>query len=243
MARAVILHGSWVEDERGGGFVFWGERAYEQFELPAGDDRFPLFPAALGAERQNYGYSYGYNRHGYSYGHYEPAPPKELTRLIAWGLAEHEMGLYAPGKHRQVQVYAALPDGECHIAGWRVDGLMVNAGDALTVLNRIACLPLPAAGTTLLDSCPLYDESRTETKFDHIGPDLLFWATTARLGREILASGRYIPGVALDGDSWRGQWQAATDDPAVATRVVRLIAACHPPAVRWSPMSRSYSRS
>ncbi len=230
MARVAVLHGSWVEDENAGRFVFWGERAHEQFALPAGDDRFPPYPYALGSEQSNYGYG-GYNRHGYSYGYYDPIPPKELTRLVEWGLAEQEADLYHQSRAKPVQLFAALPDGEHRLAGWRVSGVGVNAGNALTVLNRIARLPLASHGVGLHDQLPVYDESHIQTKFDHVGPDLLFWAAAARLVRELLASGRYIPAVAMDGDNWRALWQAAIDDPADETRVARLIATM-PPACR-----------
>ncbi len=226
MARVAVLHGSWVEDDNGGRFTFWGEWAHEQFALPAGDDRFPPYPYALGSEHSNY----GYNRHGYSYGYYDPTPPKELTRLVEWGLAEQEANLYYQSRARRVQMFAALPDGEHLLAGWQVAGLTINAGDALTVLNRIASLPLPK-DVNSPGQLPTYDDSHVQTRFDHIGADLLFWSAAARLVRELLVSGGYIPAVSYDNESWRSVWQAATDNPDSVTKIARLIAAM-PPACR-----------
>jgi hypothetical protein len=96
------------------------------------------------------------------------------------------------------------------LAPWKVSGLAL---DALTALDLLISLPLG------------------EMAGRWWGADLRFWGLVAKLGLELLAHHKVLPGLAEEGEGYRAVWLPATDDPHDRARL-RALALAMPPVCR-----------
>jgi SNF2 family DNA or RNA helicase len=97
-----------------------------------------------------------------------------------------------------------------HLAPWKVSGLTL---DALTALDLLVTLPLDQ---------PL--------ALGRWGADLRYWAEVAKLGLELLARQKYLPGMSQDEEQgqYRAQWLPVLDEPRDRARLSALAQAMPP---------------
>ena len=108
-----------------------------------------------------------------------------------------------------------LPDAdeseaELHLAPWRVPGLAL---DLLSALDLLIALPLGGAGR------------------QQWGTDLRYWSLVAKLGLDLLARHKYLPGMAEEGGEYRALWLPVLDEPHDRARL-RVLAGAMPPVCR-----------
>ena len=103
-----------------------------------------------------------------------------------------------------------VSEAELHLAPWKVPGLEL---DALAALDLLVALPAGAV-----------DGLR-------IGADLRFWSLAAKLGLELLAKQRYVPGMEEERGQYRAVWLLAPDDALDGERL-RALAEAMPPVCR-----------
>ena len=101
----------------------------------------------------------------------------------------------------------AEPEG---LDAWEVQALTITPGAAVDVLLGLPPDTVPGVA---------------------VGDSLRFLAEAAKLGLELVARGRLLPGLARSGDVWTARWRPVTDDPGDEERV-RLLVRAVPPLVR-----------
>jgi hypothetical protein len=101
-------------------------------------------------------------------------------------------------------------EAEARFAPWKVEGLAL---DVLAALDLLIALP-----------------SGRETG-QQWGTDLRFWGLAAKLGLEMLAQQKYLPGLAQERGQYRAAWLPVLDDPEDRVRL-RTLAEAMPPVCR-----------
>ncbi len=96
-----------------------------------------------------------------------------------------------------------------HLSPWKVPGLAL---DVLTALDVLVALPAR-------------DRDR------RWGDDLRYWSRVAKLGLEMLARQRYLPGLEENEGRYRAVWQTVLDDPNDRARL-KTLAEAMPPVCR-----------
>ncbi len=99
---------------------------------------------------------------------------------------------------------------EASLLPWKVSGLTL---DALSALDLLVALPAGSA------------------RGRQWGADLHFWSLVAKLGLELLAQHKYLPGLAEDKGHYRGVWLPVLSDPQDGARL-RALAQAMPPVCR-----------
>ena len=99
---------------------------------------------------------------------------------------------------------------ELHLSPWRLSGLAL---DPLSALDLLVALPAGSANSRQWDA------------------DLRYWSLVAKLGLELLAQHKYLPGLAEDEGQYRGVWLPVLSDPHDRTRL-RALAQAMPPVCR-----------
>jgi hypothetical protein len=107
------------------------------------------------------------------------------------------------------------PEAELHLSPWKVTGLAL---DVLSALHFLVALP-PG------DRQPEVAHSR------QWGTDLHYWSLVAKLGLELLARHRYLPGMTESKGQYRAVWLPVLDDAQDRTRL-RKLAEAMPPVCR-----------
>lgn len=201
-----ILHGTWIHDPQDGsaeGFFVWAER-------PA------VTATRNGRSRPRV------SRHPYA------ATTIEVAQLLAhyvpgvdWRAAQRltRVALLpstgdAPIVPRWlVPVDEAADDSPPRLDWWRIEGIGIPV---LQIVEVLATLPLRnhAMGAT-----------------HRVGDDLRFWGIVAKLGLELLAGQRYLPGIVANGDALLARWQPALRSEEDTARV-RALAEGMPPICR-----------
>jgi len=102
------------------------------------------------------------------------------------------------------------PDAELRLSPWKVTGLVL---DAVSALDLLVALPLgEAAGRGW-------------------GADVRYWGLVAKLGLELLAHHKYLPGMTEDEGQHRALWLPVLDDSHDQARL-RALAEAMPPVCR-----------
>jgi SNF2 family DNA or RNA helicase len=116
-----------------------------------------------------------------------------------------------------------LEDGaELRLAPWAVTGLAL---DLVSALDLLVVLPL---------------EGGADRQW---GVDLRYWGLVAKLGLELLAGHRYVPGLAEEEGQYRAIWLPVVEDPQDQARL-RTLAEAMPPVCRaLFPPARASGRS
>ena len=202
----IVLHGSWcpMADGTGGRFFLWGEAAASP---PSRRGRPPRLSAHRAREH----------------------PGQVSTRQVrtAWAALapsvpmpalESEAVIWLPSRNGRpepcpelgtVEDKAPLPH-ESVLAAWRVNGLVLPAEQALT----------------LLASLPRRVDAWPEVR---LGPDLRYWSLAAKLALELLCRQQYLPSVLRCEDgSLRAAWAPYLAEGADQERLSRLIRAMPP---------------
>jgi SNF2 family DNA or RNA helicase len=137
-------------------------------------------------------------------------------------------------------------DVEPHLTPWRVDGLALDVLQALDLLAAVPLVPqggyVPSSkGTqgTRAVAGPLASSSAGPlggTGARWWGADLRYWGLVAKLGLELLAMHKYLPGIAhvlSDGTQARyeARWLPVLADPGDRSRL-RVLAQAMPPVCR-----------
>ena len=104
---------------------------------------------------------------------------------------------------------AAGPETEPELAPWKIPGLALDVLAALDVLVAL----------------PVRDRDR------RWGNDLRYWSVAAKLGLELLARQRYLPGLAEEEGRYRAIWVAMLDAPSDRARL-KALAEAMPPVCR-----------
>jgi len=99
---------------------------------------------------------------------------------------------------------------EPRLLPWKLSGLAL---DALSALDLLVALPAGSASSR------------------QWGADLRFWSLAAKLGLELLAQHKYLPGLTEDEGQYRGVWQPVLSDPQDGARL-RALAQAMPPVCR-----------
>jgi len=99
--------------------------------------------------------------------------------------------------------------GEVQLAPWKVPGLTLDLLDAVDWLVGL----------------PARDQDR------RWGADLRYWSAVVKLGLELLARQRYLPGLAEAEGRYRAVWLPVLDEPADRARL-RALAEAMPPVCR-----------
>jgi len=105
---------------------------------------------------------------------------------------------------------ATAAETEPRLSPWKVTGLAL---DAVSALDLLVALPLG------------------ETASRGWGADLRYWGLAAKLGLELLARHKYLPGMAEDEGQYRALWLPVLDDPHDRARL-RALAQAMPPVCR-----------
>ncbi|MFN2286126.1 MAG: DEAD/DEAH box helicase [Anaerolineae bacterium] len=103
----------------------------------------------------------------------------------------------------------ALNDGATQLTPWKVPGLALDVLAALDVLVAL----------------PVRDRDR------RWGDDLHYWSLVAKLGLEMLARQRYLPGLEENEGRYRAVWLTVLDDPNDRARL-KTLAETMPPVCR-----------
>ena len=106
-------------------------------------------------------------------------------------------------------------DAELYLSSWRVTGLALDILPALHIL-----IALPPG-----ERQPEIARSR------QWGTDLRYWSLVAKLGLELLAHHRYLPGMSENNGQYRAAWLPVLDDAEDRTRL-RQLADAMPPVCR-----------
>jgi hypothetical protein len=101
-------------------------------------------------------------------------------------------------------------EAEPRLLPWKLNGLAL---DALSALDLLVALPAGSAGSR------------------QWGADLRYWSLAAKLGLELLAQHKYLPGLVEDEGQYRGVWLPVLSDPPDRTRL-RALAQSMPPVCR-----------
>jgi SNF2 family DNA or RNA helicase len=104
----------------------------------------------------------------------------------------------------------AEAEAETQLRPWQVNGLAL---DLLSALDLLIALP------------PTHEAGRLW------GADLRFWSLAAKLGLELLAQQKYLPGMAEEGGQYRAVWVPAWQDPHDRARI-RVLCEAMPPICR-----------
>ncbi len=229
--RTYIMHGTWMEGEGGGRFVFWTEfDDGPNRRWPAEDIYFPIYTYAAGSDPLMYGsdkdisFNYRYRRNYY------------LEAFLNWGLQRikrlgFDDDFFPPLAQR---CWLAAPNPRTgQVTGWQIVGMGLDAAQASSVLNQVAKLAPPRRNSSQADHArlPYFERNDYWNDRSKVGADLLYWATVSRFVDELLARGSYRPMLASAGQHWQGGWEAALEQPSDAQRLARLVAAM-PPACR-----------
>ena len=101
-------------------------------------------------------------------------------------------------------------EAELHLSPWRVNGLAL---DILGALDLLVALPLDGTGARQL------------------GADVRYWGLVAKVGLEVLAHHKYLPGLEESAGRYRAVWLPVMDDPQDRARL-RALAQAMPPVCR-----------
>ncbi len=229
--RTHIMHGTWVEGEAGGQFVFWAEfDDGPNRRWPADDIYFPIYTFAEGSDPLIHGdskdisFNYRYRRNYY------------LEAFLNWGLQRiKRLGFdddFFPPLAQRYWLAAPNPRTE-QVVGWRIVGMGLDVAQAISVLGRVAQIAPPRRSSSQADHAllPYFDREDYWSSRAKVGADLLYWATVSRFVVELLARGSYRPALATAGQHWQAGWEAAFDQAGDAQRLAQLAAAM-PPACR-----------
>ncbi len=105
---------------------------------------------------------------------------------------------------------ARSAEGEPRLSPWNVNGLAL---DPLSALDLLVTLPVGVAINR------------------QWGTDLRYWSLVAKLGLELLAQHKYLPGLVKDEGQYRAVWLPVLSDPADRARL-RALAQAMPPVCR-----------
>lgn len=99
---------------------------------------------------------------------------------------------------------------QARLLPWKVSGLTL---DALSALDLLVALPA------------------SSSRSRQWGADLHFWSLVAKLGLELLAQHKYLPGLAENKGHYRGMWLPMLSDPQDGARL-QALAQAMPPVCR-----------
>jgi SNF2 family DNA or RNA helicase len=176
----IILHASLFE----GRWLLWGEQPAEATAVAPRGGRKPKVarPQPLPFDAGADGLT---------------APLQEALPELARQLAEAESAVaWLPTVHEQPVPSSPLiaeppaANGEPVLAPWTVTALPLTANQAIDLLGAALDRDTLAPGVV-------------------IGPTLRFWAIALRFGAALVAREQFLPGVAHEGEAWRGRWQPA----------------------------------
>jgi SNF2 family DNA or RNA helicase len=150
--------------------------------------------------------------------HPHVAPPDALREALArlvpaghWAHASPETRLTllpstanAPRLPPWLVTPQAAEEAEPRLSPWKVDGLTL---DALPALDVLVALPAGSAGSR------------------QWGADLRYWSLVAKLGLELLAQHKYLPGLVVDEGQYRAAWLPVLSDPQDRARLRALAQA------------------
>ena len=148
-------------------------------------------------------------------------PPEQLRTVLAglapwsdWAAAPVDTRTFLLPSHAagpQMPPWLVPPAEEdlapLQLAPWKVNGLALGALPALDLL-----VALPAG----------------EAAGPRLGTDLRYWGLAAKLGLELLARQRYLPGMAAAEGHYRAAWLPVLDTPADRARLRGLVQAMPP---------------
>ena len=201
-----ILHGTWVVGAQGrtdDSFFVWAERTSEAPVSAAPGSRILRHPhAAAAIEVADF---LSYYSPDANWNHAE-----RLTRVAM--LPSSDRAPIVPGWLRGDG--EAVSEHLLQVRPWRIEGLGVPL---CQMLDLLVSLPL---------------ENHRGSVFRRVGVDLRYWGIAAKLGVELLARQRFVPGVrAGDEGSLYGAWLPVLDAPDDRSRFTALAEGM-PPACR-----------
>jgi SNF2 family DNA or RNA helicase len=199
---SLVLHGSWLDD----GFFVWGESA-EPAPKPRGrQPRVPPHPHAAPPERLRQALETLAPS-----GDWGDVPAVTRTILLpSTAGGPHLPPWLVPDAAADAGTEAMDGEVELYPSSWKVNGLAL---DILAALDLLVALPLHGAGARWW------------------GADLRYWGLAAKLGLELLAHHKVLPGMAEDEGHYRAVWLPVMDDPHDRARL-RALAQAMPPVCR-----------
>jgi SNF2 family DNA or RNA helicase len=212
----LILHGSWSPDR----FFLWAESSEPARRRRGRQPRVPHHPQA--------------------------APPEALRAALAtlvpggsWGDDAVEWrSVLLPSTGDGPVLPPWLVAGEAgggeppDLSPWQVPGLAL---DLLAALDLLVALPPGRQPGQRWGTVPLAEDPAAgpATGALELGADLGFWGLVAKLGLELLASHRYLPGIEPEEvpGTYRASWLPILDQPHDRARL-RALAGAMPPVCR-----------
>jgi superfamily II DNA or RNA helicase len=186
----------------GGEFFFWGESAESTPERRGRKPRIPPHPHADAAQELRETLQRLVPRD-------EWAAASTASRAILLPSAAGRP-ILPPWLASEEDASEEETDAEVQLAPWKVEGLAL---DALSALDLLIALP------------PAHEGAR------QWGVDLRFWGLAAKLGLEMLAQQKHLPGLAQERGQYRAVWLPVLDDPKDRARL-RALAEAMPPVCR-----------
>jgi hypothetical protein len=197
-----VLHGSWSA----GDFFVWAESAERAPQRRGRKPRIPLHTHAAAPEAL-------LERLQELAPHLDgPTIPAALRHILLPSTVErpHMPPWLLPEESAGDQEVGTETETETQLRPWQVSGLAL---DLLSALDLLIALP------------PAHEAGRVW------GADLRFWSLAAKLGLELLAQQKYLPGMAEEGGQYRAVWQPAWEDPHDRARI-RVLCEAMPPVCR-----------
>ncbi|MEA5471342.1 ATP-dependent helicase, partial [Spirulina sp. 06S082] len=202
-----ILHGSWILNPTEGGYFFlWGETWRGQVAGGLRESEIPVHPLAMTGDEL---LSYLETRQVFL-PNAEGEIPRSHQVIALPSRREETADRQETGRRRKRRGSAAktsegglyfplLSGSEREIAGkdislqwWQVEGVVFNAVETIHLLRG---LPL----------------NSLQARRGELGDSIQFWSQVYRWSLDLLARGKFLPGLLTEGEEWESCWQPLLD--------------------------------
>ncbi|WP_348539955.1 MULTISPECIES: SNF2-related protein [Spirulina sp. CCY15215] len=229
-----ILHGSWILSPAEGGYFFlWGETWRGQASEELGESGISLHPLAMTGEEL---LSYLETRKLFL-----PNAEAEIPRshqVVALP-SRREETTETPEKGRrrkrgtstdktlsgESKFFPLLSGTEGEIAGkdislqwWQVEGIVF---DAVETIHLLRGLPL----------------NSLQARRGELGDSIRFWSQVYRWSLDLLARGKFLPGLLAEGEEWDSCWQPLLDSALDRDRLTKFARLMPSICRSYSPLS------
>ena len=215
-----ILHGNWIHQHQGGYLFIWAETWRPQTSIVAPIKEGILSHPLVMAQAELISFLRSRSL-------VEASPPaaggkvapgkvkKEGSSAGGKRWLSHAVASPTPIKDAKVgyPIYSATADAEIdtYLYPWKVEGLCLNATDAIKFLQA-----LPLSSFKASDA--------------YVGGELRFWAQVCRWGLDLLSRGKFLPGLYREELGAIARWQplldSVVDREHLEKFVVQMPAAC-----------------
>jgi SNF2 family DNA or RNA helicase len=210
-----ILHGSWLAEEQR--FLLWGE-SWQRLDpdtlgldFAVYDHPFAMAIADLVDSLQKVGGIPKLALVGKAKAGKARSSKGHERAWERWLALPTQMTDVACLPHHSTDTPETLAPGHTVLYPWRVVGLWLSPAEAAGFLQQLPLGHRQVAGIEL-------------------GADLRYWSQTARWGLDLLARGKYLPGVTITRKATYGRWQVLLDSDTDSHRLrqfkAQMPAAC-----------------